>query len=256
MGEEHSMRLKDKIALITGASKGIGKEIAIKFAENGCDIILFYRSNEFLANKVINRIKELGRRAIAIRLDVSNYEEVEKAKNEIRKYFDRIDILVNNAGILRDSLFVKMKQEQWDDVIDINLTGVFNSTKVFMEEITKSHGASIINMTSIAGIHGNIGQTNYSASKSGIIGFTKALAKEVAHKNIRVNAIAPGFIETGIWDDLPPDILERVLKKITLRRVGRPDHVANVAVFLGSNQSSYITGQVIEVDGGIGISLL
>lgn len=256
MGEEHSMRLKDKIALITGASKGIGKEIAVKFAENGCDIILFYRNNEFLANKVINRIKELGRRAIAIKLDVSNYEEVEKAKNEIRKYFDRIDILVNNAGILRDSLFIKMKQEQWDDVIDINLTGVFNSTKVFMEEITKSRGASIINMTSIAGIYGNIGQTNYSASKSGIIGFTKALAKEIAHKNIRVNAIAPGFIETGIWDDLPPDILERVLKKITLRRVGRPDHVANVAVFLGSNQSSYITGQVIEVDGGIGISLL
>jgi len=256
IGEEHNMRLSEKVALITGASKGIGREIAMKFAKNGCDIIFFYKNNRHSANEVTNEIKALGRKVISIKVDVSDYQEVEKAKEEVKKYFDYIDILVNNAGILKDNLFVKMQQDEWDDVINVNLTGVFNCTKVFMEELMKSKQASIINMTSIAGIHGNVGQTNYSASKSGIIGFTKALAKEVARSNIRVNAIAPGFIETGIWDSLPQHIYERALKKIALRRVGNPGHVANTALFLASSQSSYITGQVIEVDGGIGISIL
>ncbi|WP_432402610.1 3-oxoacyl-[acyl-carrier-protein] reductase [Wukongibacter sp. M2B1] len=250
------MRLKEKIALITGASKGIGREIAIKFAHNGCDIIFFYKNNRLLAEEVSEEIEALGRKVIPIKVDVSNYEEVENAKEEVKKHFDHIDILVNNAGILRDNLFTKMEQGQWDEVIDVNLTGVFNCTSVFIEELMKSKEANIINMTSIAGIHGNVGQTNYSAAKSGIIGFTKALAKEVAGNNIRVNAIAPGFIETGIWESLPPKIYKRALNRIALKRIGNPIHVANTALFLASSLSSYITGQVIEVDGGIGISVI
>ncbi|SKC76438.1 3-oxoacyl-[acyl-carrier-protein] reductase [Maledivibacter halophilus] len=250
------MNLNNKIALITGASKGIGRAISIKFAENGCDIIFFYKSNEKLANKVAKEVKAIGRKVLPIKLDVSNYIEVERAKLKIRKNFEHINILVNNAGILRDSLFEKMSQEQWDDVININLTGVFNCTRVFLEELIKSEEASIVNITSISGIYGNVGQTNYSASKSGIIGFTKALAKEVAGNSIRVNAIAPGFIETDIWNQLPEHIFQRVLKKIPLRKIGNPDHIANTALFLASKDAKYITGQVIKVDGGIGLSVL
>lgn len=250
------MMLMNKVALITGASKGIGKEIALKFAQNGADIIFFYKNNAALAHGTAEEIQKLGRKVLPVQVDVSDYESVSGAREIIRRHFDVVDILVNNAGLFQDSLFVNMSQKQWHTVIHVNLTGTFHCTRIFIDELFHSRGGCVINMASIAGIYGNIGQTNYSASKSGIIGFTKALAKEVASKNIRVNAIAPGFIETGIWDDLPDHILEKALKKIALRRVGTAADVANVALFLASDYAGYITGQVIDVDGGIGLSVL
>ncbi|KXG76430.1 3-oxoacyl-[acyl-carrier-protein] reductase [Thermotalea metallivorans] len=251
------MMLMNKVALITGASRGIGKEIALKFAQNGAHIIFFYKNNAALAHGTAKEIQKLGRKVLPIQVDVSDYASVSEAREIIRRHFDGIDILVNNAGLFQDSLFVNMSQEQWNTVIHVNLTGTFHCTRIFVDELFQSRGGGcVINMASIAGIYGNIGQTNYSASKSGIIGFTKALAKEVASKNIRVNAIAPGFIETGIWDGLPDHILEKALKKIALKRVGTAADVANVALFLASDYAGYITGQVIDVDGGIGLSVL
>lgn len=250
------MLLEGKTALITGASKGIGREIALKFASHGADIIFLYRNNHKLAETLTKEVQDMGKRALALQVDVSDYEDVQRVHARMGEAFGSIDILVNNAGLFQDSLFINMEQEQWDRVIHTNLTGTYHCTRIFMEELLKGSGGAVINMTSIAGIYGNVGQANYSASKSGIIGFTKALAKELAGKNIRVNAIAPGFIETGIWKDLPEHILEKAIRRIALRKVGAASDVASTALFLASEHAGYITGQVIEVDGGIGLSVL
>ncbi|GAU79288.1 3-oxoacyl-[acyl-carrier-protein] reductase [Fusibacter sp. 3D3] len=250
------MRLENKTALITGGSRGIGRDIAIKFAEEGADIIFLYRSDAQSAQALATIIESLGRKVFAFQVDVSNFDEVLKIRDAIEKKHKKIDILVNNAGVLRDSLFMKMSDSDWHTVIDINLTGVFNCTKAFLELLYRENQGVIVNIASIAGIYGNVGQTNYSASKAGIIGFTKALAKEAARYKVRVNCIAPGFIETGIWDDLPPKVYEAALKKIAVRKMGLPEHVSKTAVFLASEASSYITGQVVEVDGGIGLSVI
>ena len=208
------MELVNRTALITGGSRGIGKDIALHFARAGADIIIMYKSDDASAKQLTREIENMGRRAMALKTDVSSYEDVLEKKQEIINTFSGVDILVNNAGILRDQLFTKMTDKHWHQVIDINLTGVYNCTRTFLDMIYESDHGCVINIASIAGIHGNVGQTNYSASKAGIIGFTKALCKEAAQHGVRVNCIAPGFIKTGIWDDIPEKVYETALKKI------------------------------------------
>lgn len=245
------MRLDGKVALVTGGSRGIGKAIALKLAGLGADIIINYSSNEKLAHEVIEEINRLGRTAIAIKADVSKLDDAEKLIDESIKQFNKVDILVNNAGVTKDNLLMRMSEEDWDKVLNINLKGVFNVTKSVIRSMIKQKSGSIINITSVVGISGNAGQCNYSASKAGVIGFTKSLAKEVAKKGVRVNAIAPGFIETEMTDKLSDKVKDEYIKSIPLNRLGQPDDIANVVAFLASDMSSYITGQVLVVDGGM-----
>ncbi|WP_034600862.1 3-oxoacyl-[acyl-carrier-protein] reductase [Clostridiisalibacter paucivorans] len=246
------MNLEGKVALITGGSRGIGKSIALKLASLGANVIINYSSNETKANKVVDEIKELGSEGIAIKADVSNVEQAKNLIDEALSKFNKIDILVNNAGITKDNLIMRMTEEDWDLVLDINLKGSFNVTKSIIRKMIKQKHGSIINISSIVGLTGNAGQCNYSASKAGIIGLTKSLAKEVGKKNIRVNAIAPGFIETDMTDKLPDKIKAEYIKGIALNKLGQPDDVANAVAFLASDYAKYITGQVIVVDGGLG----
>lgn len=246
------MNLEGKVALITGGSRGIGKSIALKLASLGANVIINYSSNETKANKVVDEIKELGSEGIAIKADVSNVEQAKNLIDEALSKFNKIDILVNNAGITKDNLIMRMTEEDWDLVLDINLKGSFNVTKSIIRKMIKQKYGSIINISSIVGLTGNAGQCNYSASKAGIIGLTKSLAKEVGKKNIRVNAIAPGFIETDMTDKLPDKIKAEYIKGIALNKLGQPDDVANAVAFLASDYAKYITGQVIVVDGGLG----
>lgn len=245
------MNLNGKVALVTGGSRGIGKAVALKLASLGADIIFSYTSSEEQSKQVQDTIESMGRRALAIRADVSKMNDVEKMIQDGMNYFSKIDILVNNAGITKDNLLMRMSEDEWDNVIDVNLKGVFNVTKCLIRNMIKQKDCSIINIASIVGVSGNAGQCNYSASKAGVIGFTKSLAKEVGKKNIRVNAIAPGFISTDMTDKLPEKIIDQYLEKITLQRLGEPDDIANTVAFLASDMSKYITGQVIVVDGGI-----
>ena len=242
---------ENKIALITGATRGIGKQIAITLAENGFDIALNYRKeNEDLENTKME-IEKLGRKCVAVKGDVSSYEDCENFVKEVIAQYGKIDVLVNNAGITKDTLLMRMKKEDFEDVLNVNLVGTFNVTKNVIPYMMKERNGRIINISSVVGIAGNAGQTNYSASKAGIIGFTKSLAKEVASRNILVNAVAPGFIETNMTDVLKDEIKENIKKNIPLKRMGNAKDVANLVNFLASNESSYITGQVINVDGGM-----
>lgn len=242
---------ENKIALITGATRGIGKQIAITLAENGFDIVLNYRKeNEDLENTKME-IEKLGRKCVAVKGDVSSYEDCENFVKEVIAQYGKIDVLVNNAGITKDNLLMRMKREDFEDVLNVNLVGTFNVTKNVIPYMMKERNGRIINISSVVGIAGNAGQTNYSASKAGIIGFTKSLAKEVASRNILVNAVAPGFIETNMTDVLKDEIKENIAKNIPLKRMGNAKDVANLVNFLASNESSYITGQVINVDGGM-----
>ena len=242
---------ENKIALITGATRGIGKQIAITLAENGFDIALNYRKeNEDLENTKME-IEKLGRKCVAVKGDVSSYEDCENFVKEVIAQYGKIDVLVNNAGITKDNLLMRMKKEDFEDVLNVNLVGTFNVTKNVIPYMMKERNGRIINISSVVGIAGNAGQTNYSASKAGIIGFTKSLAKEVASRNILVNAVAPGFIETNMTDVLKDEIKENIAKNIPLKRMGNAKDVANLVNFLASNESSYITGQVINVDGGM-----
>lgn len=245
------MELKGKVALITGGSRGIGKAIAIKLASLGSDILFSYTSNADRAKEVQAEIERMGRRALAIKADVSKMDDVKRMIQEGMNYFSQIDILVNNAGVTKDNLLMRMTEEEWDNVMDVNLKGTFNVTKCLIRNMIKQKNCSIINVASIVGISGNSGQCNYSASKAGIIGFTKSLAKEVGKKNIRVNAVAPGFIATDMTKKLPEKVIEEYLEKITLNRLGEPEDIANAVAFLASDMSKYITGQIIVVDGGI-----
>lgn len=240
-----------KTALITGATRGIGKQIAITLAQAGYDIAINYRKeNEDLKNTK-QEIEQTGAKCLTLQGDVSNYEDCEKIAKEIIQEYGKIDVLVNNAGITKDTLLMRMKKEDFEDVININLIGTFNMTKNIIPYMMKNRTGRIINISSVVGISGNAGQANYAASKAGIIGFTKSLAKEVGSRNILVNSIAPGFIETAMTDVLKEEIKEEISKTIPLKRMGKAQDVANLVKFLASEESSYITGQVIHVDGGM-----
>lgn len=240
-----------KVALITGATRGIGKQIAISLAKNGYDIAINYRTENDDLKNTKEEIEKNNVKCLAVKGDVAIFEDCEKFVEEVIKEFGKIDVLVNNAGITRDTLIMRMKKEDFESVIDTNLVGTFNVTKNVISHMLKARSGRIINISSVVGVSGNAGQTNYAASKAGIIGFTKSLAKEVASRNILVNAVAPGFIETGMTDVLKDEIKQDIEKNIPLKRIGTPQDVANVVKFLASEDSSYITGQVLHVDGGM-----
>ena len=241
--------LNNKIALITGSSSGIGKAIAIEFAKNGADIIINYNKSEKEAFNALSEIKKLGRKSIIVKADVGNYGEVTLIAEGIKKEFGRVDVLVNNAGIVMDGVFKNMDQAEWNRAININLNSIYNVTKQVLHLIPES--GRIINISSIVGITGNFGQTNYAAAKAGIIGFTKSLAKELAKQKITVNAIAPGFIDTDMTKKIPVGIRNKLIERISLGRIGLAEEVAHCALFLASDKSSYITGEVINVNGGL-----
>jgi 3-oxoacyl-[acyl-carrier protein] reductase len=243
--------LEGKTALITGAARGIGKAIALKYADEGANIAftdLFYDDNA-KALEVILRDK--GVKAKAYASDASDFSDTEKVVSQVIDDFGKVDILINNAGITKDTLLMRMSEEQWDAVIDVNLKSVFNFTKAILKTMLKTKSGSIINMSSVVGVGGNAGQSNYSASKAGIIGFSKSIARELGSRNIRCNAVAPGFIITEMTAKLPEEVRNEWVKKIPLQRGGTPEDVANVCVFLGSELSSYVSGQVLNVCGAM-----
>ena len=241
-----------KTVLITGGSRGIGKAVAIKFAEKGNQIIINYVSEKTDTEKLKNELLEAGAKdVLLIKADVSNSEDVKNMVKESIEKFEKIDILVNNAGITKDNLLMRMSEEEFDKVIQINLKGTYLVTKEVTKYMMKKRSGSIVNLASVVGVAGNAGQCNYAASKAGIIGFTKSIAKELASRNIRANAVAPGFIETDMTNVLKEEIKENINSQIALRRMGSAKEVAELVYFLGEDASSYITGQVINVDGGM-----
>ncbi|MDR6997938.1 3-oxoacyl-[acyl-carrier-protein] reductase [Neobacillus niacini] len=245
------MSLAGKAVLVTGASRGIGREIALELARQGANVAVNFAGSEAKANEVVDEIKALGRDAFTVKCDVSNSEEVASMVKETVERFGKLDILVNNAGITKDNLLMRMKEEEWDDVISINLKGVFLVTKAVTRQMMKQRSGRIINIASIVGVSGNPGQANYVAAKAGVIGLTKTTAKELAARNITVNAIAPGFITTDMTDKLTEEIKTEMLKQIPLARFGEPKDIAKVTAFLASDDSSYMTGQTLHIDGGM-----
>lgn len=245
------MQLDGKVALVTGASRGIGHAIALKLAASGADVAVNYSGSEDAAQATVDAILALGRKAIKVKANVGSADDVAAMVATVHETFGHIDILVNNAGITRDGLLMRMKDSDWDDVININLKSVYLVTKAVSKIMMKQRSGKIINMTSVVGVTGNAGQANYSASKAGVIGFTKTCAKELASRGITVNAIAPGFIHTDMTDVLPDKVKDAMVEAIPLHRMAEPDEVANVALFLASELASYVTGQVINVDGGM-----
>ena len=243
--------LKGKTAIITGASRGIGKGIAKEFALNGANVAFTFSKSIELAKDIEKDLKELGVKAIGYQSDAANYEDSLNLVEKISNDFDSIDILVNNAGITRDNLLMRMQEEDFNQVIKVNLNSVFNMTKAVQKTMLKQRSGSIINMSSVVGIKGNAGQSNYSASKAGIIGFSKSIALELGSRNIRCNVIAPGFIETEMTEKLDEKIIENWRNSIPLKRGGTPEDVAKACVWLGSDMSTYVTGQVLNIDGGL-----
>jgi 3-oxoacyl-[acyl-carrier protein] reductase len=243
--------LQGKVALVTGASRGIGRAIALELARQGAKVAVNYAGSEAKANEVVEEIKNMGQEAFAIQADVSNAKAVDQMVKAVLERFERIDILVNNAGITRDNLLMRMKEEEWDDVINTNLKGVFNCTKAVTRPMMKQRYGRIVNIASIVGVSGNPGQANYVAAKAGVIGLTKTAARELASRNITVNAVAPGFITTDMTDRLSEELKAEMLKQIPLARFGEPEDVAKVVSFLVSDAASYMTGQTLHVDGGM-----
>lgn len=243
--------LENNVAIITGASRGIGRAIAIDLAANGCNVAINYSSNEELANEVLEEANKYIPNNIICKADVSKKNEVEQMADTAVSTFGKIDILINNAGITRDSLLLRMKEEDWDNVLDINLKGTFNCLQAISKIMIKNKNGRIVNISSVIGLKGNAGQANYAASKAGVIGLTAAAAKEFGSRNITVNAIAPGFIATDMTSSLSEKKLEDITKYIPLGRIGKPEDVAGLVSFLCSSKASYITGQVIRVDGGL-----
>ncbi|MFY7888430.1 MAG: 3-oxoacyl-[acyl-carrier-protein] reductase [Spirosomataceae bacterium] len=243
--------LQNKVALVTGASRGIGRAIALRFAQEGATVAFTYLSSVEKGQALEAELQALGVQAKGYRSDASDFKQAEELVNSVIADFGKLDILVNNAGITKDGLLMRMSEEQWDTVIQVNLKSVFNLTKAATKPMMKAKSGSIINLTSVVGIRGNAGQSNYAASKAGIIGFTKSIALELGSRNIRSNAIAPGFIETEMTGELNAAATEEWTKSIPLRRGGQPEEVADACVFLGSEMSRYISGQVLQVDGGM-----
>lgn len=240
-----------KVAFITGATRGIGKAIVLELAKEGYNIALNYRTENEALENLKKEISEIGVECYPVEGDVSKAEDSERMTKEIIEHFEQIDVLVNNAGITKDNLILRMKEEEFTDVINVNLVGTFNITKNVIKYMTKKRYGKIINLSSVVGISGNAGQSNYAASKAGIIGFTKSIAKELASRNITANAVAPGFIQTDMTNVLKDEIKETIEGTIPLKRLGTAEDVAKVVKFLASDESSYITGQVINVDGGM-----
>ena len=243
--------LEGKIALVTGGSRGIGRAICLELAKAGATIIINYGNSEDSAKEVLSTLKDSGGSGEILNFNVANTKEVEDKIKYILGKYEKIDILINNAGITRDSLFMRMKEEQWDEVFEVNTKGVYNCTKNVVRSMIKNQYGKIINITSVVGEMGNPGQVNYSSTKSAIMGFTKSLAKELGSKNINVNAISPGFIETDITDVLPDAIKEKYKEIIPLSRFGIPEDVAKAVLFLASDDSSYITGEILKINGGL-----
>jgi len=244
------MDITDRVGIITGGARGIGEAIALGFAKNGVNLAIA-DINLNAADETAARLTTLGVKAVGIKLDVSNAESVKQAFEDIRKEFKRIDILINNAGITKDSLLLRMKEEDWDAVININLKGIFLCSREAIKDMSKQRYGRIVNITSVAAFMGNPGQANYSASKAGIVGFTKTIAKEYASRGITVNAVAPGFIQTAMTDVLSDSVKEEMKRLIPLGRFGTVEDIANAVIFLASPDSGYITGQVIHVNGGM-----
>ena len=244
------MSLQGKVAIVTGASRGIGRAIALGLAKEGADVVVTATTFES-ADKVAGEIEQLGRKALAFALNVAEIGECKALVKTALEKFSKIDIFVNNAGITGDNLLIRMKEEEWDKVLDVNLKGTFNCIRASTKTMMKQRAGKIVNVTSVVGIIGNAGQANYSASKAGVIGLTKSVAKELASRNIQVNAVAPGYIETDMTKHLQDDVRQTLVNAIPLRRIGTPEDVAVLVSFLASKNADYITGQIITVDGGM-----
>lgn len=242
---------ENRTVFITGGGRGIGKEVALKFAENGYNIVTNYVSDKADVEALKKEFEEKGVKSLIIKADVTDSEAIENLVKKAIEEFESIDVLVNNAGITKDNLLMRMSEEEFTKVIDVNLKGTYIVTKIVSKYMMKKRQGSIINLSSVVGVVGNAGQCNYSASKAGIIGFTKSIAKELASRNIRANAVAPGFIETDMTAVLGENVKENIYNQIPLKRMGKAKEVANLVYFLGTEESSYITGQVISVDGGM-----
>ena len=245
--------LKDKVALVTGASRGIGRQIAITLAEYGADVIVNYNGSKEKAEAVVDEIQAKGGKAKAVQFSVSDYEATNTKITELIAEYGHIDILVNNAGITKDNLIMRMSEDDFESVIDTNLKGTFHTIKILYRQFLKQKGGRIINLSSVSGILGNAGQANYSASKAGVIGLTKSVARELASRNITVNAVAPGYIDTDMVQAMTEEAKQATIATIPLKRVGQAIDVAETVAFLASEKASYITGQVISVDGGMNI---
>lgn len=245
--------MKGRTALVTGGSRGIGREIALGLAAKGCNIAITYITSDEVAQKVVDELTEMGIKAIAVKADTGNQEQVEVMVKQIEESLGRIEILVNNAGITRDNLLIRMTEDDWDRVMQTNLKGAFLTTKAVVRGMMKNRYGKIINVSSVVGVMGNAGQANYSASKAGLIGLTKSAAKELASRGIRVNAIAPGFIKTDMTDALKEEVIQEMLKSIPLGYLAEPKEISKLVNFLASEDSDYITGQVIQIDGGMHI---
>ncbi len=243
--------LKGKVAVVTGASRGIGRAVALKLASMNATVIVNYAGSKDKAESVVKEIQEMGKTAEAVQCDVSDFEQCSQLIQQVQEHYGRIDILVNNAGITRDGLAMAMKEEDFDDVIATNLKGTFNCIRFASRIMMKQRYGKIINMSSVSGVTGNAGQVNYSAAKAGVIGITKSMARELAGRHINVNAIAPGFIETDMTNELSEKVKEQAVAQIPLGRFGKAEEVAELAAFLAGNQSDYITGQVFHIDGGM-----
>ena len=245
------MVLKDKIALVSGGSRGIGRSIVLAFADEGAHVAFTYKSAAEAAERVKSEIESKGRKALAIQSDAKDINGAMQVVDQVIKEFRRIDILVNNAGITKDTLLMRMSEQDWDDVLDTNLKSAFNFSKAVCRHMMGQREGKIINISSISGVMGNAGQVNYSSAKAGMIGMTKSLAKEFASRNIQVNAVAPGFVDTDMTDKLTPQQREALLNIIPMKRTAKPEEIASVVLFLATPASSYMTGQVLCVDGGI-----
>lgn len=245
------MEFKDKTVVVTGGSRGIGRAIALRFAELGANVVITYNSNAAMAEEVVSEIESKGVKALALKSDVCVKSEVESLTEKTYEAFGKVDVLVNNAGITKDNLLLRIKEDDWDAVLDTNLKGTYLCTQEIGKRMLKAKSGRIINITSVVGLMGNAGQSNYAASKAGVIGFTKSIAKEFASRGLTVNAVAPGFIETDMTDKLSDEVIENYKKNIPLQRLGSSKDVADAVAFLASDMAGYITGQVIQVDGGI-----
>lgn len=243
--------LENKTAIITGATRGIGRGIALTFARHGCNLALTYNSSSQAAKELEQELTQLGVKAKAFQSDAAQFDQAQALVDQIMETFETVDVLVNNAGITKDNLLMRMGEADFDEVINVNLKSVFNMTKAIQRTFLKQKSGSLIHMSSVVGIKGNAGQSNYAASKAGIIGFSKAIALELGSRNIRSNVIAPGFIETEMTEKLSEEVIQKWREGIPLKRGGSPEDVANACVFLASDMSNYITGQVLQVDGGM-----